>query len=98
MKRQRLEKNIERKIVKYLEGQGCVTRKLNGRGFRSWPDRLVLTPAGGHFMLEVKNETGEVTPGQAALHRKLRALGHEVFVVRTLLEGREAFLKYNWHA
>lgn len=76
----RLERDLEDACVRYSHERGCVTRKMNGRGFRAWPDRLVLFPGNVHEFVEFKKPGEEPTPLQRKLHRMLRRLGHTVHV------------------
>lgn len=46
------------------------------------PDRLVLMPGGRVYFVELKAETGTVSSAQRLWHEKLRALGHNVSVVK----------------
>jgi hypothetical protein len=67
-----LERDVEKAFVKGVQDIGCITRKLNGVGYRSWPDRLVITPDGGHIYIELKAPGEEPTPKQRILMKKLR--------------------------
>ena len=49
---------------------------------RGVPDRLVLTPGGGVFFVELKTETGRVSPAQREWHRRAAVLGTHVYVVK----------------
>lgn len=76
----RLERDLENACVRYAHVRGCLTRKMNGRGFRAWPDRLVLWPGEHVEFVEFKLPDEEPTPLQAKLHRVLRKLGFTVHV------------------
>lgn len=73
---------------------GWQSRKMNGMGFASWPDRIFLPPEGarGHsrFWVEFKREGEDPTPRQAAMHKELAARGETVHVCRTREEFAEA--------
>ena len=47
------------------------------------PDRLVILPNGHIALVEMKTPTGRLSPAQAALHRRLAALGAHVVVLRS---------------
>jgi Holliday junction resolvase-like predicted endonuclease len=49
-----LEKEIERRVVRWLRERGCICLKLNLIGSTGWPDRLVLAKGGRMFFLELK--------------------------------------------
>jgi len=69
-----------------------VRRDLHGMSLKlapttvGMPDRLVLLPGGGVFFVELKTETGRLSPAQVVLHERLAALGTHVSV----LYGRAA--------
>lgn len=52
---------------------------------RGVPDRLVLLPGGRVFLVELKTDTGRLSPAQAEWHRRAAELG----VVVTLLAGAD---------
>lgn len=79
-RRFRLERDLEAACVRHAHARGCLTRKINGRGFRAWPDRLVLWPGGRAEFVELKRPGEEPTPLQRKLHRMLRELGFVVHV------------------
>lgn len=83
-----LERTIENRIVTHAKKQwGLVSRKMNGLGFNSWPDRMFLIPGGKPLFMEVKRQGGTPTEGQAELHAMLRRLGYEVCVVDDVAQG-----------
>lgn len=69
------EREVEREFVKRITRIGCLTRKLNGIGYRSWPDRLVVAPVGLSLYVELKAEGREPTPKQIVMLVRLRELG-----------------------
>lgn len=76
------EKDIEKRanILIKREHPTVIHRKMNGFGFRSWPDRLYLFDNEVEVWIEYK-KPGEVpSPGQKELHRQLRAQGRFIFV------------------
>lgn len=50
------------------------------------PDLLLWLPGGGHFGVELKATSRKLSPAQADWHATMRALGHRVYVVRTVDE------------
>lgn len=84
-----LERNIEAPVCAYANKRGCLTRKMNGLGNRSWPDRLIISPNGRVAWIEFKKPGGEATPLQAAFHRKLRDMGHHPIVVDDVAYGKQ---------
>lgn len=49
---------------------------------RGVPDRLVLTPAGGMFLVELKTETGRLSKAQELWHTRANRLGTQVHVAK----------------
>lgn len=94
-KREQLEGSIEESCRTYAKERGWDSRKMNGLGFRDWPDRLFIPPVvrrrrqRSSFWVEFK-KPGEVpTPSQATKIALLRARGEEVYV----LDNRDDFIK-----
>jgi hypothetical protein len=80
-RRFRLERDLEDYCVREAHRRGYLTRKMNGRGFRAWPDRLVLWPRGNRQeFVEFKQPGEEPTTLQAQLHKRLRKRGCKVHV------------------
>ena len=48
------------------------------------PDLLVWTQGGGHFAIELKTESGKLSPAQVAWHATITSLGHRVYVCRSV--------------
>lgn len=78
----RLEKDIEKRanIIIQREFPTVIHRKMNGYGFRSWPDRLYLFDDEIEIWIEYKRPGEEPSPGQRELHKRLRNQGRTVFV------------------
>jgi hypothetical protein len=96
----RTEGSVEESCRKYAHDRGWTSRKMNGMGFRSWPDRFFLPPARAgrqayqlqlkrRFWVEFKRPSEEPTPDQARMHRDLRARGETVYV----LSDRPSFIR-----
>lgn len=92
-RRRRKEGSIEESCRVLAQDRGWTSRKMNGLGFRDWPDRIFLPPVtsrrGRRFWAEFKRPGEEPTPAQAKMHRNLRARGEEVWV----LDNKEDFEK-----
>lgn len=87
------ESSIESGFQRKASSHGWLTYKLDsGRISRGWPDRLVCLPGGITLFIEFKSPTGKVTPLQAHIHDKLRALGHIVHVCRAASEAESICL------
>lgn len=61
------------------EELGIISRKMNGMGFNSWPDRMFMIPR-KPFFIEFKREGEVPTPLQVENHTWLRSLGYDVEV------------------
>lgn len=92
------EKEFENKIKSYLRERGhwCVKFFANGYTRRGIPD--ILACVNGHFIaIEVKTDTGKVSPLQAREVNAIRDAGGMAFILRpeyfenfkTIIEGME---------
>lgn len=75
------EANLERRFVKGVKDAGALAWKFTSPGHSGVPDRIVLIPGGRVVFVELKTETGTLTPLQIETHNELRDMG---FDVRTL--------------
>jgi hypothetical protein len=86
----RLERSIENAVLRQTKKHGVVSRKMNGFGFNSWPDRMFLVPGGKPLFVEYKRPGKRATPLQARLHAQLNKLGYAVEVHTTVEESLQA--------
>ena len=75
------EASIEHRLFTGVKKAGGWALKFTSPGHAGVPDRIVLLPEGRLIFVELKKETGKLTPLQIETHNKLRNLG---FDVRTL--------------
>jgi len=93
------EAQLQKAIVDTLRWRGCLVFAVPNGGKRAKieaarmvgqgtlagaPDLVVILPGGGTLWLEVKTAKGRVEPHQAELHDRMRRLGHDVRVVRSI--------------
>ncbi len=79
MARRELETDIEQKCVKHAHARGCDNTKLD-KAKRGYPDQIFFLPGG-------RKRPGEKPrKQQAAVHRRLAALGHPVAVIESFDE------------
>lgn len=104
-----LESRIESTCRDIAHAAGWVTRKMNGLGFNSWPDRLFIPPKlrrkvykGNTFHLyqrvfwvEFKRPGEEPTPAQDRMIKELRGRGEVVYVIDNVEEFRRVFQQHN---
>lgn len=76
-----MEKQIEKRFRLAVKNKGGLSLKLNCPGFTGIPDRLNLLPEGRLFFAEFKFGKGRLTIRQELVHKILRSLGFEVWVV-----------------
>lgn len=81
-----LESRIQAKTVAYAKKLGYLVLRLNYGG---WPDRLFVTPNGGHVYVEFKRPGSYASPLQRVRHEELRRRGCEVHLVSTYEQGVE---------
>lgn len=86
------ESSVERRLVKGVAALGWRALKFVSPGNAGVPDRIVLGPGGRVIFVELKTETGRLSPMQKRQIEALRALGHDVRVLYGV-EDVDAFLK-----
>jgi hypothetical protein len=78
------ESTIEKYLCKRVRERGGKTRKINGMGERFWPDRLVVDPELGMFLVELKRPVGgRLSAGQVERITEIRAAGGRVELLWT---------------
>jgi len=89
MKKDPLEKVIEKKVCDHAKQLGCLVYKFTSPSRRSVPDRLFIMPGGkGVFFIEFKRKGCKPTAGQEIEIAKIRAQGTQVFVIDNVDEGK----------
>lgn len=87
------EAEEEATFVRKARAKGFLCRKLNGEGFRGWPDQLVISPLGNIKFIEFKrpgrykDPNDGLSANQAEIIAKLRANGCEVLVTDSANEA-----------
>lgn len=76
-----LEKYIEGRLRELVKGAGGVTYKLDSRAKKGAPDRVVVLPGRGAFFVELKTETGRLSPLQQVELERIIAAGGETRVL-----------------
>jgi len=85
-----IEKDIETYLVKRVESLGGKCLKFPAEYNEGIPDRLVILPKGNIAFTELKRpKGGRLSEMQKYQHKKLRALGCKVYVVKTKEEADE---------
>lgn len=80
------EAEEEATFVRKARARGFLCRKLNGEGFRGWPDQMTVSPLGNIKFIEFKrpgkykNPYEGLSANQAEVIAKLRANSCEVLV------------------
>ena len=78
-----LERDIERIFVKRLTVQKCIVFKFVSPGHAGVPDRLVITPSGRIYFVELKRPTGKLRKLQEYTKQQLQKHHCIVCVVKT---------------
>lgn len=76
-----LEKEIERRMCEMIRKRGGITYKFTSPGNVGVPDRLIITPTGVVWFVELKTETGRLSKIQKWQIRELEKRGANVRVV-----------------
>ncbi|MDL2287586.1 VRR-NUC domain-containing protein [Eubacteriales bacterium OttesenSCG-928-G02] len=86
------EAAIEKRMGEYIKKQGGLFYKFVSPGTVGVPDRIVVTPAGKVYFVELKAEQGTVAPLQRWHVDELRKRGADARIIRGWAEA-EKFLK-----
>lgn len=86
------ESYIEKKLKNGVERRGGVCLKLTSPGRSGMPDRLLLLPGGIAIFVELKTDTGKVSPLQRYWLNKFRDLGFQAEVLYGI-DAVEGFLR-----
>ena len=77
-----LERVLEHKLVREVKAAGGLCIKLPAALYRGIPDRMVLLPGGRVYFLELKTDTGRVSPAQVRFISFLQSLGFFSDIIR----------------
>jgi hypothetical protein len=86
-----LEKEIERKLVRGVEGIGGKCRKFISPGWKGAPDRIVLMPGERIYFVELKKPGEELRPLQKQRIKELKAFGFKALYLDSV-ESVNSFL------
>lgn len=75
------EQNIELFLIRQVCLKGGLCLKMNSITMKGLPDRLVLLPHGKMFFAELKAPGRKPRPEQVRVHKSLRELGFDVYVI-----------------
>ena len=84
-----LEREIERRLGARLRKAGCMFLKFVSPGNVGVPDRIVITPDGRLYFVELKTDDGRLSKMQTVMHAQLRAHGQAVKVLHGMRECME---------
>lgn len=87
-----LEKDIEKRLVRLLEANGCLAYKFVSPSCRGVPDRLFICPRGMVFFVELKTKRGKLSELQ--YHQLIKLDGqHQLVYVLYGLDEVEEFVR-----
>ena len=75
------ERDVESYLVQKLESAGFPCHKFHPDGKAGMPDRVVLLPGSRVVWIETKTTGGHLEEIQKLQHKRLRDIGHKVFVI-----------------
>lgn len=81
-----IESEIEQKMKDAIEARGGLFIKFVSPSKRGVPDRIVITPNGRVYFVELKKEGGRLSPIQRYMHGEFRRHGVEVYTLTGLQE------------
>ena len=70
-----LERDVEKRLIRGVEALGGKAYKFVSPANRGVADRLVVLPHGRVWFVEVKTETGKLSPLQEVFRREVQSLG-----------------------
>jgi len=79
------ENALEERLAALVAKRGGVAVKLRPPP-AGLPDRLVLLPWGRTVFIELKSESGRVSPAQSMWHARLIRLGYQVVTISSPVE------------
>jgi hypothetical protein len=86
------ESAIEAYLDKRVRQVGGLTFKI-APTIKGLPDRCVLAPHGGIYLVELKTSAGVLSPAQIQWHLRARGVGHVIHVLRSR-EQVESFVRW----
>ena|ERR1700748_2379754 len=86
------ESDNEAHLVREIKKLGGECPKITNPGERGWPDRKAIVPPGFEYWVEVKKETGVLSPNQEIVIARLARIGIKVYVLFSKQEVDE-FIK-----
>lgn len=72
-----LERDVEKKLVKGVTAVGGIAYKFTSPARRGVADRLVVLPGGRVIFVELKTDTGVLSPLQEAFAADMKRLGQQ---------------------
>lgn len=81
-----LEKDIEKRLVQGVKKLGGKAYKFVSPGNVGVPDRIVVLPPGRIIFVELKTDTGRLSPMQTVQIKQLEDMGADVRVVQGIDE------------
>jgi len=85
------EKTIERQLREKVKKLGGMAIKITSPSFTGLPDRMILMPEGQIYFIETKSTGDKPRKRQLYVHKQLRNLGFEVFVIDSQKELDEFY-------
>lgn len=82
------EKDIENWIRRQIKNMGGTFMKFVSPGNNGVPDRIAIMPGGYIWFVELKTDTGELTPIQTWKIEQMKKLDVPVIVVRGMTDAR----------
>lgn len=78
------ESKIENRLVCLVRERGGLCYKFVSPGNPGVPDRIVITPNGRTYYVELKNEVGRLSSIQKWQHEELRKRGADIRTLKSM--------------
>lgn len=91
-----LESSVENSVVAYAKKKGVLVRKMNGLGFRGWPDRLFIFPSGAQVWVEFKapGKLNNLSANQKEVINKLTEFKQDIYIIDDKYVGKATIDRY----
>lgn len=85
------ESDVEQALVDRIHTIGGECMKFVSPGLVGVPDRIIILPGGEIHWVELKTWTGKLSPMQVQMHKRLKRLDQDVWVIRSVDQINKLF-------
>lgn len=89
-----LEKKLQQKVLQISKELGILAVKVDSTSRRGWPDLTCILPNGVVLFVELKTETGRLSPLQVRTIEKIKNNRGNAHVIRSTDQFRQLISEY----